>query len=562
VLVRAFTGRNSFDDAPQLDERGAWLSACVPLADHTGRITAVLRVDYDARAWTMSMFRARGGALGFCGILVAILVGTSSTVTLLRGELVRRCRAEQALRESESRLRELALHDRLTGLPNRALLKDRLEQAVIRATRHPEYRFALLFLDFDRFKLVNDSLGHGTGDELLREISARVCRTLRRGDSISRGTDSSGAEHPAESQDLAARLGGDEFVILLDAIRSPANAALVAQRLLEVLGKPYVIAGHEIHISASIGITVSDARYTNADDMMRDADTAMYHAKDAGGARYTLFDPRMHEMAVNRLTAENDLRRAIQQGHLRLVYQPIVRVEDRRLVGFEALVRWDHPTRGTIEPGEFIPLAEESGLIAPLGAWVLGEACRTLKRWRDQFEPARTLTMSVNISRRQFELAGLVEGVCRTLNETSIDPTRLILEITESVLMRDTGSAAALLGQLRALGVKVVMDDFGTGHSSLSCLHRFGLNGLKIDRSLIANASGHREYAAVVSAVIMLARNLNMTLVAEGVETDDHLTLLQGMDCDLAQGYYFSVPLSETDAAGWIAAAVPMAATR
>lgn len=438
-----------------------------------------------------------------------------------------------ARKEAESRLRYQALHDDLTGLPNRTLLMDRLTGCVLRARRQKDYRFAILFMDLDRFKVVNDSLGHAAGDELLVEFSKRIESSLRRSDTISR-----------INQDTIARLGGDEFVLLLDPIEDAAQVCRIADRLQRILTEPFHIGGQEVFTSGSIGIAIGDSRYERAEDLLRDADMAMYRAKSSGRARFDLYDEEMHKAALTRLQVENDLRRALDGDQFVMQYQPIVDLGTGRVTGFEALVRWDHPQRGRVSPGLFIPVAEETGLIVPIGAWVLKQACKDLKLMQDQLGPDRVVTMSVNLSKRQINEPGLVDTVRQAIKFSGIEQNRLKLEITESVVMEATESLLPVLHELRELGCQLHMDDFGTGYSSLSCMHRFPLDVIKIDRAFIVNMTDDPRYAAVVNAIVTLTHNLNMKVTAEGVETRDQLAQVLSLDCDYCQGYYFAKPLN------------------
>jgi diguanylate cyclase (GGDEF)-like protein len=427
-------------------------------------------------------------------------------------------------------LESQARSDALTGLPNRALLTDRLEQAIRRCAQDPDYKYAVLFLDFDRFKIINDSLGHEVGDLLLVSIAERLASNLRASDMAS----DLGDGH------VPARLGGDEFVILLDGITEYADAVTVAVRLQEALSAPHKIGDRDVFSTASIGIVTSAGGYGRADDVLRDADTAMYHAKSSGSAQHVVFDERMHQDAVERLELEEDLRRSAEAGEFWLSYQPIVDLSTGRLMGFEALMRWTHPRRGPVPPDVFIGLAEEIGLIIPIGRWVLQEAARQLKVWHQQFPGDPPLSMNVNISKhqlRQQDLAGVVAGI---LHQTGIDPASMKLEITESAIMDCPRRTTAVLHELKDLGVQLCMDDFGTGHSSLSLLHRFPIDVLKIDRTFVLNTDENREYAAVIHAIITLAHTLNMTVVGEGVENAGQLAQLQALECDRAQGNLFS----------------------
>jgi diguanylate cyclase (GGDEF)-like protein len=441
----------------------------------------------------------------------------------------------------EEELRTAARTDKLTGLPNRALFCDRLQQAILRARRLRDYRFAVLFLDFDRFKLINDSLGHDMGDLLLQEIADRLRSAVRSGDSLSREA----REH------TSARLGGDEFVVLLDGIEGPGGAQDVADRLLDVFSKPYRIGEHTVYSTASIGIVTSDIAAGSADGVLRDADTAMYEAKLAGKGRYVVFTESMRQRVQNRMNLENDLRKALEDGQLFLVYQPIVSLESGQIHSFESLIRWRHPQRGLISPAEFVPIAEETGLIPPIGEWVLRESCRQLGRWRTQNPAAANWSISVNLSRVQLLLPGLPETVARILRETGISPESLHLEITESAVMQNVEQATQILRTIKDIGVKLDLDDFGTGYSSLSCLHQFPLDVLKIDRSFVANIERGRDFAALIHAVASLARNLGISVIAEGIETAEQLAVLQTLECEFGQGYLFAKPMAAEEAAGF-----------
>lgn len=453
--------------------------------------------------------------------------------------------AEMKLVELESlvvartaELRQTALQDRLTGLANRELLIDRLNQAMHQRRRDPAYRFALLFIDFDRFKVVNDSLGHDVGDALLMSIAERLRDSTRATDCLARTSVGEAAGM------LPARLGGDEFLVLLDGLAAEVDAARVAERLLADLAAPHEIKGHLVHSTASIGVTSSFVNYDTAEAMIRDADTAMYRAKFAGKNRYVLFDQKMHDDAVARLTLENDLRRAVVEGQFVLYYQPIVSLSRGRIAGYEALIRWRRPDGSIVMPLEFIPLAEEIGVITEIGNWTMREACRQLAQWRGSHpERMEGVTMSVNLSRRQLSSPALVDQIRQAYGDAGLPADRLILEITENAIMQDAEGAVEVLKQIRGLGVELHMDDFGTGYSSLSCLHRFPISGLKIDRSFVQNVGERRDYAAVVNAIIALAQNLGMALVAEGVETTGQLAMLQSLGSELAQGFLFAKPL-------------------
>lgn len=424
----------------------------------------------------------------------------------------------------EEQLIHDAFHDLLTGLPNRALFMDRLTRVVERAKRHTDHSFAVLFLDLDRFKVVNDSLGHTVGDELLVGIARRLSATLR-------------------PEDTVARLGGDEFAVLLEDIGGVSDATRVAGRIGDELQRPFGLGQQEVFTTASIGIAASATGYDRPEEVLRDADTALYRAKAQGRARYEVFDRTMHVRAVARLQTETDLRRAVERGEFVLYYQPIISVPGGDLAGFEALVRWNHPTRGRVGPAEFISVAEETGLIVPLGNWVLREACRQGREWRERLGPRTALPISVNLSPRQLAQTDLVERVREVLVETGLEGNRLRLEITETVIMENAEAAAAMLARLKELGVRVSVDDFGIGYSCLSLLHRLPIDTLKIDRSFVSLIGPKGEADATVRTIVALAQNLGMEVIAEGVETREQLSSLRELRCGYAQGYLISEPL-------------------
>lgn len=432
-------------------------------------------------------------------------------------------------KRAEERLLHEAFHDVLTGLPNRALFMDHLKLSVERGKRREDRLFAVLFLDLDRFKIINDSLGHMVGDQLLVGIARRLEICLRPGDTV-------------------ARLGGDEFTVLLEDLTNVAEVIEVAERLQKALTLPFNLNGHEVFTTVSIGIALSSTGYDRPEEVLRDADTAMYRAKMLGKARHEVFDKTMHAYAMNLLQMESDLRRAIERKEFVLHYQPIVAFETGAITGFEALIRWQHPERGFIPPDDFISIAEETGLIIPIGQWVLEEACRQIRAWQEQFPQYPPLQISVNLSSKQFINSKLIDQVRQVMQETRVDPRNLKLEMTESMVMENFDSAIEMLKQLRTLGIELSIDDFGTGYSSLSYLHRFPISTLKIDRSFVSCMSDHNENAEIVRTILMLARSLKMNVVAEGVETKDQFTQLAQLECEYGQGFFFSKPL-DVDAA-------------
>jgi diguanylate cyclase (GGDEF)-like protein/PAS domain S-box-containing protein len=453
-----------------------------------------------------------------------------SSVSLIKGETPNSLRFIFQIQDitdrkrAEARLLHDAFHDALTGLPNRALFIDHLRLAVERSKRKEKYVFAVLFLDLDRFKVINDSLGHMVGDQLLVGMARRLEGGLRPGDTV-------------------ARLGGDEFTVLLEDINDTEEIIQVADRLQKELTLPFHISGHEVFTTVSIGIAPSTLGYDQPETLLRDADTAMYRAKVAGKARHEIFDKAMHDSAMDLLQLETDLRRAVDREEFVVHYQPIVEIESGTLYGFEALVRWQHPERGLILPDKFISVAEETGLISVIGERVLRESCRQMSKWQKEFVNAASLSISVNLSSKQFTQPNLIEQINKALQETQLNPESLKLEITESVVMENVDTATGMLKRIRELGVKLSIDDFGTGYSSLSCLPRFPIDTLKIDRSFVGQMSDNAENAEIVRTIVMLARTLGMDVVAEGVETNEQLELLKALDCELGQGFLFSEAL-------------------
>jgi diguanylate cyclase (GGDEF)-like protein/PAS domain S-box-containing protein len=428
--------------------------------------------------------------------------------------------------------------DALTGLPNRLLFIDRLVRLIEHTKRHKDYLFAVLFLDLDGFKMINDSLGHVFGDQLLVGVANRLEKCLRVSDTVTR----------IEKLFTIARLGGDEFTILLDQVRDPSDATLIAERLMNALAAPFSLNGQKIFTSMSIGIALSSIGYDNPEDILRDADTAMYRAKSLGKARYAVFDLDMRASVIARLQLETDLRDALEREEFRNFYQPIVSLDSGRITGFEALLRWQHPTRGLLQPLDFIPVAEETGMIRELGWWNLQKACRQISTWNACRNGRPPLTISVNLSVKQFLQPNLVTEVRELLREIGLPPDTLKLEITESTVMTDPSAAVEMLLQIKSLGVQLSIDDFGTGYSSLSYLHRFPLDTLKIDRSFTKAMGQGGDSMEILRTILPMANSLRLNVVAEGVETAEQLAILRKLRCEYAQGYYFSEPVTADQA--------------
>ncbi|WP_271253073.1 EAL domain-containing protein [Pseudanabaena sp. Chao 1811] len=444
-----------------------------------------------------------------------------------------------ALSDSIELLAHDASHDALTGLPNRNLFMDRVEHAIKYSKRHPSYLFAIFFIDLDRFKMINDSLGHNVGDLFLQEIAKLLQSCLR-------------------SIDTVARIGGDEFTILIDDIQDVSEALIIADRILNRFLSPVMINGEAIYPSASIGIVINTQDYNSCVDLLRDADIAMYRAKDLGKGRYTLFDQEMYEQTLRLTQLESELHYALDHQEFELYYQPIVSLKNERLTGFEALIRWKNPKRGFISPIEFIPLAEDTGLIIAVGDWVIQEACQQLQDWLHKFPEAASLKMSINLASHQIRESDLLDKLDLILSKTGIDGNSIRLEITESTLMDQSEETINKLSQLRARNIQLSIDDFGQGYSSLSYLHRFPINILKIDRAFVNQMTDGGENIEIVRTITMLAHTLNMSVVAEGVETQQQADILKGLGCEFGQGYLFSRPLTAADAEMAIAKSVSL----
>ena len=447
--------------------------------------------------------------------LLQSIIGIGMIACLLEDE---REAAELAAVE----IAHVAYHDALTGLPNRPLFMDRLIVALAQVRRTSQ-QLAVFFLDLDRFKDINDSLGHHAGDTLLKAAAERIRRSVREGDTV-------------------ARFGGDEFTLLIPRIENIEDAAKIAQKIMDALKLPFLIGDQELFVTASVGIGIFPSDGVDPETLVRNADTAMYRAKEQGRDAYQLYAPAMNATAVERLALENQMRKALTQRELRLFYQPLVDLASKRIVGLEALIRWQHPELGLLQPAQFISTAEVSGLIIPIGKWVLQTACRQIQQWQKRVDP--DFTVSVNLSARQFQQLDLVSSVAEALDETGIDPQTLELEITESNAMHNTAMTMQTLRELKNLGVRISMDDFGTGYSSLNYLKNFPIDTLKLDQSFVRDVTTNRSDAAIVSAVISMAHSLDLKVVAEGVETEEQLAFLRQQRCDVIQGFLFSAPMS------------------
>ncbi len=475
-------------------------------ADPGGGLTTELRLRYADGSWRQSEL-----------ILTNLL-----TEPGIEG-IVLTCRDVSERKAFEEQLAHQAFHDALTGLPNRALFMERLRHALARGRRQGTM-VGVIFLDLDNFKFVNDSLGHGAGDHLLVAVAERLNACIRAGDTV-------------------ARLGGDEFTVLLEDLADDDQLLGLAERITQVLHTPILVGGREIVTTGSLGIAASLGDSRLPDELLREADTAMYRAKTTGKARSIVFDRSMNAQAVDRLNLEMDLRRALEMGEFRVFYQPIISLASGAVSEVEALVRWEHPERGLIPPINFIPLAEEIGLIVPLGLWVLREACWQTREWNEGSNRRPPLTVSVNVSARQLKMPDFVAQVVQVLNETGFDTACLKLEITESVMMQETEVTIGKMHALKALGIRLAVDDFGTGYSSMAYLSSLPIDTLKIDRAFVGKMSQHTEDAAIVRAIVMLAKTLNLRITSEGIETVEQLAQLRALECDLGQGYHFSRPL-------------------
>jgi diguanylate cyclase (GGDEF)-like protein len=466
---------------------------------------ALQQIQHGILGWT---------SFGYADLLIQSVIGLGMIACLLEDE---REAAELAAGEIE----HLAYHDALTGLPNRPLFMDRLIVSLAQANR-ANHKLAVFFLDLDRFKDINDSLGHSVGDALLKSVAERIRRCVREGDTV-------------------ARFGGDEFTLLIPKIDHIEDAAKIAQKIIETLKIPFSVYDREHFVTTSIGVSISPSDGLDPETLVRNADTAMYRAKDQGRDNYQLYAPAMNARAAERLALENRLRKAVSQNELVLHFQPLVSTQSGNVIGVEALIRWNHPEQGLLSPFHFISVAEVSGLIVPIGEWVIRTACKQIKVWQKKFN--RDLIMAVNLSARQFQQADLIEQIREAVQETGIEPESLELEITESNAMQNAENTIYTLRELKVLGVRISMDDFGTGYSSLNYLKRFPIDTLKLDQTFIRDVNKDPSDAAIVSSVIAMAHNLNLKVVAEGVERKEQLDFLTRQGCDIVQGYYFSKPL-------------------
>ena len=447
-------------------------------------------------------------------------------------------------KQAEKRILQMAYYDNLTGLPNRALFHDRLNQSLAYNERY-KGNSAVLFLDLDNFKRINDTLNHSVGDLLLKAVAERLTKHIRISDTVAR-------QGINAQSNTFARLGGDEFTVLLSEINSPHDAVSTARRILHSLAMPFRLDGHEVFVSCSIGIAVYPFDGEDTDSLLKNADSAMYHAKDQGKNNFQFYKQSMNATAFERLTMENSLRKAVERNELLLYYQPRMDIRTGKIVATEALLRWNHPDKGLIAPADFIPLAEETGLIIPIGEWVLKTACAQNKAWQKLDPRHKHLAVSVNLSGLQFKQEGFVKIIEKVLNDSSLKPEYLELEITESVIMKNAERIIAMFHELKEMGVKISMDDFGTGYSSFSYLKRFPLDVIKIDRSFIKDMSDKNEDGAIVKAIIAMAHTLQLRVIAEGVETEQHLEFLRELDCDEMQGYLLSTPLPADQASNFL----------
>jgi len=456
--------------------------------------------------------------------------GDVAKLVIVTRDVTERKRAEEQLEHG-------SFHDALTGLPNRRLFLDRLQRLFARAQRSPERQYAVLFVDLDGFKVFNDTMGHAVGDQVIVEMGRRLGARLRHDDTVCRLQDESLRDS------VLSRMGGDEFTILLEEVTDPSHAMRAANRILSAVAEPFLVEGRELRTSASVGIALSKSTHERAEDLLQDADVAMRRAKAMGGSRCEVFDEAMHTRAVSRLKLEADLREALEKRQFRVYYQPIVHLETRQITGFEALLRWQHPEQGLISPDKFMDAAEDRGLLVSTGRWMILQACKQLRAWDTEIPAMEAVSISVNLSAKQLADAGFVAGLEAILRETGVDPSRLHLEMTESVAAADPKLTATILSHLKHLRVGVVLDDFGTGNSSLSGLRQFPIEALKIDRSLVSGMLVDRGICDTVELLILLAHKLKLKVIAEGIESAKQIDHLHQLGCELGQGFFFSPPV-------------------
>lgn len=523
-LEEAFRGHLTFQSEVSEDQWGKTISAFVPIFDSSGRQEAVLGLDFDGNLFARNVALSRLGMIGIILFFLLILYA-AFIVRVYYFE-------ERQFRRHQEALRHQAYHDSLTGLPNRTLFRERLIQ-VLDELPGKSHAAAVLFLDINRFKNVNDSLGHILGDQLLQRLGERLSACLDEGD-------------------LLARPGGDEFIVLACEVRSHDEVLRKAEAILAIFDQPVILGDYELYLTTSIGVSIYPLGGTDADTLIRNADTAMYLAKERGN-RLHVYTEDMNGKLLERLSLENDLRKGIKRGELVLLYQPKVETRSGKVVGMEALVRWNHPDKGLISPVKFIPLAEDTGLIVPLGEWVLAEACRQIKVW--EAKGFSLIPVSVNLSSRQFQKKDLVLRIREIISEFDINPAYLELELTESCIMQTPELSSHTLHQLKKRGISIALDDFGTGYSSLSYLRSFPLDVLKIDKGFVKDVMSNPDNAAIITAIITLAHNLGLKVICEGVETKEQLDFLKDRKCDEIQGYYFSPPVPPEDFEKWLAAA-------